>query len=58
MRPFTAAHWAAPSVHRITDSRDHVLLQPGNCYENGGLKFRGEKEKFYPGELPDEYLLD
>ena len=41
----------------FTDSGDHVLLTPGNCYESGGLKLRGDKEKFYSGEFPDEYLL-
>ncbi|HEY4080847.1 MAG TPA: restriction endonuclease subunit S [Burkholderiaceae bacterium] len=39
------------------DEGEYVLLSPGNCYESGGLKLKGEKEKYYTGEFPDEYLL-
>ena len=41
----------------FADSGDLVLLTPGNCDEAGGLKLRADKEKFYSGEFPDEYLL-
>jgi type I restriction enzyme S subunit len=41
----------------FTDSGKYVLLTPGNCHETGGLKLRGEKEKYYVGEFPSEYLL-
>ena len=34
-----------------------VLLTPGNFHEHGGLKLKGEKEKYYSGEVPGEYLL-
>ncbi len=39
------------------DSGELVLLTPGNCHEAGGLKLKGEREKYYVGEFPDEYLL-
>ena len=41
----------------FTDTGKYVLLTPGNCHETGGLKLRGEKEKYYVGEFPSEYLL-
>ena len=41
----------------FADDGEHILLTPGNCYETGGLKLKGEKEKFYTGEIPTEYLL-
>ena len=41
----------------FADSGDLVLLTPGNCHEEGGLKLKGEREKYYVGEYPEEYLL-
>lgn len=41
----------------FSDSGQFVLLSPGNCREEGGLKLKGEKEKYYSGEFPAEYLL-
>jgi type I restriction enzyme, S subunit len=41
----------------FSDVGDYILLTPGNCYEKGGLKLKGEKELFYTGEFPREYLL-
>lgn len=39
-------------------SGDFVLLTPGNFFEKGGYKDRGEKQKYFIGEFPDEYLLE
>ena len=41
----------------FSEEGKHVLLTPGNFRETGGLKLKGEKEKFYSGDFPDEYLL-
>ena len=41
----------------FTDSGKHILLTPGNFREDGGLKLKGEKEKFYSGDFPAEFLL-
>jgi type I restriction enzyme S subunit len=41
----------------FTDSGDHVLLTPGNFYESGGYRDRGEKQKYYSGEIPDGFVL-
>lgn len=35
----------------------HVLLTPGNFQANGGLKLKGEKEKYYTGEVPRDFVL-
>ena len=49
--------YAFKSKH-FSDTGDLVLLTPGNCYESGGLKLKGNKEKYYVGEFPPEFLLD
>jgi type I restriction enzyme S subunit len=41
----------------FADSGDYVLLTPGNFYESGGYRDRGEKQKFYAGEIPDGFVL-
>jgi type I restriction enzyme S subunit len=37
---------------------DYVLLTPGNFYERGGYRDRGEKQKYYTGEIPRDYVLN
>ena len=37
---------------------EYVLLTPGNFYETGGYRDRGEKQKYYSGEIPRDYVLD
>ena len=41
----------------FTTSGDYVLLTPGNFYESGGYRDRGEKQKYYAGEIPDGFVL-
>jgi type I restriction enzyme S subunit len=36
---------------------DYVLLTPGNFYESGGYRDRAEKQKYYTGEIPRDYVL-
>ncbi|MBN8450225.1 MAG: restriction endonuclease subunit S [Candidatus Accumulibacter sp.] len=36
---------------------DYVLLTPGNFYEKGGYRDRGEKQKYYIGDIPSDYVL-
>lgn len=36
---------------------DYVLLTPGNFYEQGGYRDRGEKQKYYTGIIPRDYVL-
>jgi len=37
---------------------DYVLLTPGNFYEHGGYRDRGEKQKYFIGDIPKEYVLN
>ncbi len=37
---------------------EYVLLTPGNFYEKGGYRDRGEKQKYYIGEIPRDYVLN
>jgi type I restriction enzyme S subunit len=34
-----------------------VLLTPGNFYEAGGYRDRGDRQKFYDGPVPDGFVL-
>jgi type I restriction enzyme S subunit len=36
---------------------DYVLLTPGNFYESGGYRDRGDKQKYYSGEMPNGFVL-
>lgn len=36
---------------------DYVLLTPGSFFEAGGYRERGEKTKFYVGQIPGDYIL-
>ena len=41
----------------FSKSGEYVLLTPGNFYEAGGYRDRGDKQKFYTGEIPPGYVL-
>ena len=41
----------------FTTEGDYVLLTPGNFYETGGYRDRGEKQKYYTGEIPPDFVL-
>ena len=42
----------------FSNEGEYVLLTPGNFYERGGYRDRGEKQKFYTGEIPRDYVLN
>lgn len=42
----------------FSDKGEYVLLTPGNFYETGGYRDRGEKQKYYTGEIPRDYVLN
>lgn len=48
--------WPFKSKYFSTEGK-YVLLSPGNCNPEGGLKLKGDKEKYYIGDFPDNYLL-
>lgn len=51
-------HGFAFKSQYFTDVGDYVMLTPGNFYESGGYRDRGDKQKFYCGEIPDGFILD
>jgi type I restriction enzyme S subunit len=53
----TIKHGFAFKSEFFTASGDYVLLTPGNFYESGGYRDRGEKQKFYTGQIPQDYVL-
>jgi len=42
----------------FANSGDYVMLTPGNFYETGGYRDRGDKQKYYAGPIPSGYMLD
>jgi type I restriction enzyme, S subunit len=41
----------------FTDRGEYVMLTPGNFFESGGYRDRGDKQKYYCGEIPHGYVL-
>ncbi len=41
----------------FSDQGKYILLTPGNFYEEGGFKLRPEKDRYYLGVFPNDYLL-
>jgi type I restriction enzyme S subunit len=37
---------------------EYVLLTPGNFFEAGGYRDRGDKQKYYDGPIPNGFILD
>lgn len=41
----------------FSNEGEYVLLTPGNFYEQGGYRDRGELQKYFTGEIPLDYVL-
>lgn len=41
----------------FSDQGRYIILTPGNFYEEGGFKPRPEKDRFYTGIFPHDYVL-
>lgn len=41
----------------FSNSGPFVVLTPGNFYDEGGFKDKGDKEKRYVGEVPTDFIL-
>lgn len=50
-------HGFAFKSQYFKNAGEYVLLTPGNFYEEGGYRDRGDKQKFYVGEVPAGYIL-
>jgi len=40
------------------NSGEYVVLTPGNFNEEGGFRLRPDKERFYNGDIPEDYVLN
>ncbi len=54
---FTIKHGFAFKGEYFTNKGEYVVLTPGNFYEEGGYRDRGDKQKYYNGEIPEAYIL-
>jgi type I restriction enzyme, S subunit len=54
---FRIKHGYAFKGEFFSDSGEHILLTPGNFSADSGLKLKGEKEKFYTGPVPPDFVL-
>jgi type I restriction enzyme, S subunit len=41
----------------FANSGSHIVLTPGNFFESGGFKDKEDKEKWYNGPIPADYVL-
>ena len=51
-------HGYAFQSEYFANAGSHIVLTPGNFYEEGGFKDKGVKEKFYNGPIPPDYVLN
>ena len=51
-------HGFAFKSEYFTNDGAYVLLTPGNFFEDGGFRDRGEKQKYYVGDIPDGFILN
>jgi len=42
----------------FANAGSHIVLTPGNFYDEGGFKHKGDKEKWYTGPIPPDYILN
>lgn len=55
---FQIKHGFAFKGEHFSSQGDYVVLTPGNFKADGGIKFKGEKEKYYSVEPPTDYVLE
>lgn len=55
---FRIKHGYAFKGEFFTDGGDYIVLTPGNFLAEGGLKLKGEGEKYYSSRFPAEFLLN
>ena len=54
---FQVKHGYAFKGEYFSEAGPYVVLTPGNFFDQGGFKNKGNKEKFYVGDVPRNYLL-
>lgn len=51
-------HGFAFKSQYFSESGEFVVLTPGNFNEEGGFRLRPSKDRFYTGEIPEDYVLN
>jgi type I restriction enzyme S subunit len=54
---FNIKHGFAFQGEYFSNTGEYVLLTPGNFFEEGGYRNRAEKQKYYLGEIPKDFIL-
>jgi type I restriction enzyme, S subunit len=54
---FTIKHGYAFKGEYFGSEGSHIVLTPGNFFDEGGFKKKGDKEKWYSGNIQEEYIL-
>ena len=50
-------HGFAFKGQHFSDNGEYIVLTPGNFNEEGGFRLRPGKNRFYTGDIPEEYIL-
>ncbi|MCP5519664.1 MAG: restriction endonuclease subunit S [Verrucomicrobiales bacterium] len=51
-------HGFAFRSEHFADAGTHIVLTPGNFFDEGGFKHKADKEKWYRGPIPADYVLN
>lgn len=51
-------HGFAFKSQYFSDNGEFIVLTPGNFNEEGGFRLRPSKDRFYTGEIPEDYVLN
>src|SRR6266498_1463029 len=54
---FSIKHGYGFKGEYFTNAGAFILPTPGNFYDEGGFKHKGDKEKYYVGEIPEGFIL-
>ena len=54
---FELKHGFAFKSEQFLYEGEYVLLTPGNFFEKGGFRDRGEKQRYHDAPVPEEYVL-
>jgi type I restriction enzyme S subunit len=50
-------HGFAFKSRYFSNEGEHVLLTPGNFHEEGGFRRRTQKDRYFVGDIPEDYIL-
>jgi type I restriction enzyme S subunit len=50
-------HGFAFRGEHFADKGTHIVVTPGNFFDEGGFRHKGDKERWYQGPVPGDYVL-